>query len=154
MARRRSRFAPRRVSKTARVRILAKGPPRTTTTQQTYRNDDGYVLSGPEYPTVFSGLTGAELDTVDFETARGSVSAWGDSYGNRVDRFLASVGFVSDGDGSGAGSGRPALLMARVTTPGQPSMPTRSATASCHTFGPGTAASRVAPLWKDKARTA
>ena len=42
-----------------------------------------------------------------------SVNAWGDDYGNRVDRFLASAGFVSDEGGSGAGSGRPAILMAR-----------------------------------------
>ncbi len=60
-----------------------------------YRNDDGYVLSGPEYLTVFSGLDGSELATVPFEIARGTVSSWGDNYGNRVDRFVGAVAFVT-----------------------------------------------------------
>jgi rhamnogalacturonan endolyase len=92
---------------------LSKGPAANDDDAMDYRNDDGYVLAGPEYLTVFDGMTGTELATVNFETARGSVGSWGDDYGNRVDRFLASVGFVSDEGGSGKGSGRPALLMAR-----------------------------------------
>jgi rhamnogalacturonan endolyase len=93
--------------------FLSKGPAANDDDSADYRNAEGYVLSGPEYLTVFDGATGAELATVNFETARGTVSSWGDNYGNRVDRFLASVGFVSDMGGSGKGSGRPALLMAR-----------------------------------------
>jgi hypothetical protein len=78
-----------------------------------YRNDYGYVLTGPEYLTVFDGLTGAELATVNFEIPRGNVTDWGDGYGNRVDRFLASAAFLSDlGVGQNA-SGRPSILMAR-----------------------------------------
>lgn len=59
-----------------------------------YRNGDGYVLDGPEYYTLFDGATGAALDTVDYEPARGTVSSWGDKYGNRVDRFWGSVAYV------------------------------------------------------------
>lgn len=59
-----------------------------------YRNSDGYVLDGPEYYTLFDGATGAALDTVDYEPARGTVSSWGDKYGNRVDRFWGSVAYV------------------------------------------------------------
>lgn len=59
-----------------------------------YRNSKGYILSGPEYLTLFDGLTGAALDTVDYEPARGTVSSWGDKYGNRVDRFLATVAYL------------------------------------------------------------
>lgn len=59
-----------------------------------YRNSNGYVLSGPEYYTLFDGLTGTALDTVDYEPARGTVSKWGDSYGNRVDRFWGSVVYL------------------------------------------------------------
>ncbi|WP_276324191.1 rhamnogalacturonan lyase [Streptomyces sp. RFCAC02] len=70
-----------------------------------HRNSSGYVLSGPEYLTVFDGETGAALDTVDYVPGRGSVSSWGDSYGNRVDRFLAGTAYL-DGD-------RPSLIMAR-----------------------------------------
>jgi rhamnogalacturonan endolyase len=70
-----------------------------------YRNSSGYVLSGPEYLTVFDGLTGANLSTINFSPARGSVSSWGDSYGNRVDRFLATVAYL---DGV-----RPSIVMTR-----------------------------------------
>lgn len=56
-----------------------------------YRNSSGYILSGPEYFCIFSGETGAALKTQNYLPARGNVSAWGDSYGNRVDRFLAAV---------------------------------------------------------------
>jgi rhamnogalacturonan endolyase len=93
--------------------FLSLGPAADDDDGEDYRNGEGYVLSGPEYLSVFEGATGRELATVNFETARGNVSDWGDDYGNRVDRFLASVAFVSDEGGSGAGSGRPALLMAR-----------------------------------------
>ncbi|MEU1366833.1 rhamnogalacturonan lyase [Streptomyces sp. NPDC005803] len=70
-----------------------------------YRNSSGYVLSGPEYLTMFNGQTGAAMGTVDYVPARGTVSSWGDSYGNRVDRFLAGTAYL---DGS-----RPSLIMAR-----------------------------------------
>lgn len=70
-----------------------------------YRNSSGYILSGPEYLTVFSGQTGANLVTTDYIPARGTVSSWGDSYGNRVDRFLAGVAYL---DGT-----RPSIVMAR-----------------------------------------
>ncbi|XUL92309.1 rhamnogalacturonan lyase [Streptomyces galilaeus] len=70
-----------------------------------YRNSSGYVLSGPEYLTMFDGQTGKAMSTVDYVPARGTVSSWGDSYGNRVDRFLAGTAYL---DGS-----RPSLIMAR-----------------------------------------
>ncbi|WP_306207938.1 rhamnogalacturonan lyase [Actinoplanes sp. RD1] len=70
-----------------------------------YRNSSGYILTGPEYLTMFDGRTGAALSTVDYVPPRGTVSSWGDSYGNRVDRFLAGTAFL---DGT-----RPSLIMAR-----------------------------------------
>lgn len=70
-----------------------------------YRNSSGYVLSGPEYLTMFNGQTGKAIGTVDYVPARGTVSSWGDSYGNRVDRFLAGTAYL---DGS-----RPSLITAR-----------------------------------------
>jgi rhamnogalacturonan endolyase len=54
----------------------------------------GFVLNGPEYLTLFDGRTGKELHTVPYKPARGTVSSWGDSYGNRVDRFLACVAYL------------------------------------------------------------
>lgn len=59
-----------------------------------YRNSSGYILSGPEYLTVFNGATGAAMATTNYLPARGTVSSWGDSYGNRVDRFLAGVAYL------------------------------------------------------------
>ncbi len=59
-----------------------------------YRNSSGYVLSGPEYYTLFDGATGAALDTVNYNPQRGTVSSWGDNYGNRVDRFLGAVAYL------------------------------------------------------------
>ena len=59
-----------------------------------YRNSDGYILSGPEYLTIFNGLTGAEINSVAYNPGRGTVSNWGDKYGNRVDRFLACTAYL------------------------------------------------------------
>ena len=66
-----------------------------------YRNSSGYVLTGPEYLTVFDGATGAAIDTVDYVPARGSVDDWGDAYGNRVDRFLSATAYL-DGEHASA----------------------------------------------------
>lgn len=62
-----------------------------------HRNSSGYVLLGNEYLTVFDGLTGGALDTVAYDPPRGDVGSWGDTYGNRVDRFLAGVAYL-DGE--------------------------------------------------------
>jgi len=70
-----------------------------------YRNSSGYILSGPEYLTIFNGQTGAAMVTTNYWPPRGTVSSWGDSYGNRVDRFLACVAYL---DGV-----RPSLVMCR-----------------------------------------
>ena len=69
-------------------------------------NSTGKILDGPEYLTIFDGRTGAALATVDYIPPRGgSGQAWGDNYGNRVDRFLACVAYL---DGR-----RPSLVMCR-----------------------------------------
>lgn len=80
-----------------------------------WRNDRGYILSGPEYLTVFDGLTGKALATTDFIPARYPTSLtpttdelkqmWGDGYGNRMDRFLAGIAYL---DGK-----TPSLIMSR-----------------------------------------
>jgi hypothetical protein len=70
-----------------------------------FRNSSGYILSGPEFLTMFDGLTGAIRSTVNYDPPRGTVSSWGDSYGNRVDRFLAGTAYL---DGQ-----RPSLIVSR-----------------------------------------
>ncbi|HRZ97018.1 MAG TPA: rhamnogalacturonan lyase [Paludibacter sp.] len=67
------------------------------TTQITGSRMLGTVLNGPEYLTLFDGKTGAELNTIAYNPPRGSLSSWGDSYGNRSDRFLACVAYL-DGE--------------------------------------------------------
>jgi rhamnogalacturonan endolyase len=69
-----------------------------------WRNDKGYILAGPEYLTVFNGLTGAALSTVDYIPPRHPSSLtpttdqlkelWGDGYGNRMDRFLGAIAYL------------------------------------------------------------
>ena len=73
-----------------------------------YRNANGYVLSGPEYLTVFNGLTGAAIHTIFYNPNRAgtlggapdhpSKSFWGDNYGNRCDRYLACVAYLGGPD--------------------------------------------------------
>ena len=85
---------------------------------QDYRNSDGHVLSGPEYLTVFDGLTGKALHTTWYLPGRagtgsktstergdelGKVSTfpnsfWGDNYGNRSERYLAAVAYINGAD--------------------------------------------------------
>jgi Uncharacterized protein with a C-terminal OMP (outer membrane protein) domain len=80
--------------------FLSKGPAASDNDAADYRNTSGYILLGPEYLSVFSGLTGAELATTYFIPARNTsitsndVSGWGDNYGNRVDRFLACTAYL------------------------------------------------------------
>jgi rhamnogalacturonan endolyase len=93
-------------TKDATGAYLKLGPAANDTDTMIYRNSDGYVLTGPEYLTVFNGQTGAELATVNFDVARGTVSSWGDSYGNRVDRFLSTAAYLDS-------SGLPSFIMAR-----------------------------------------
>lgn len=79
-----------------------------------WRNERGYILSGPEYLSVFDGLTGKVLSTVDFIPPRHAKlnpttdelkQLWGDGYGNRMDRFLGAVAYL---DGK-----TPSLIMTR-----------------------------------------
>ena len=85
---------------------LKMGPAAGADNTVKYANSDGYILSGPEWYTIFAGKTGAELTTVNYKPPRyGNLnptgaqinSEWGDAYGNRVDRFLASVAYL-DGE--------------------------------------------------------
>lgn len=59
-----------------------------------YRNDNGYVLDGDEYLTVFNGLTGEAIDTIYYPNQLITASIWGDTYGGRCDRFTADVAYM------------------------------------------------------------
>ena len=74
-------------------------------TNKDYRNKVGRITQGPEYLTIFDGETGKAISTTDYVPARGDLEAWGDTYGNRVDRFLGGVAYL---DGQ-----HPSLVMCR-----------------------------------------
>lgn len=59
-----------------------------------WRNADGFIIDGPEYLSLIDGRTGTIIDTVEYDPPRGNVADWGDSWGNRVDRFLACVAYL------------------------------------------------------------
>ncbi len=69
-----------------------------------YLDANGYILRGPEYLSVFDGLSGKILATTPYlpgrypgktdPTSDELKAEWGDGYGNRVDRFLACVAYL------------------------------------------------------------
>src|SRR5690606_34588190 len=89
---------------------LSMGPAAGDNDSTNYQNGAGYVLSGPEYLSVFDGLTGKELSTVAYPIPRGNVGDWGDTYGNRLDRYNGGVAMVTDG---GTNTGRPSIVQQR-----------------------------------------
>ena len=56
--------------------------------------NQGRILTGNEYLTVFNGQTGEAMKTIDYVPLRGDISAWGDPRANRCDRFLACVTYL------------------------------------------------------------
>ena len=54
----------------------------------------GRILTGPEFISVFNGLTGEVMDTKPYIPERGNLMDWGDNYANRSDRLLAAVGYL------------------------------------------------------------
>jgi len=91
---------------------------KTTNNNADYRNSSGYILTGPEYLTVFNGETGAAIHTINYCPNRAMEvkntnsnpshnGNWGDAYGNRCDRYLATVAYL---DGS---SSNPSAVMCR-----------------------------------------
>lgn len=63
-------------------------------------NLTGRIMKGPEYITVFDGLTGRALDTQAYNPGRGEEGSWGDSHANRSERYLAAVGYFGQNKAS------------------------------------------------------
>lgn len=59
-----------------------------------YRSGNGRILSGNEFLTVFSGLTGEALYTTGYVPERGDLMGWGDDHANRSERYLACVAYL------------------------------------------------------------
>jgi hypothetical protein len=79
---------------------------KTAPTDPVFRNETGRVLAGPEYCSLLDGLTGKELDRVDWPP-RGNIADWGDAVGNRASRHLIGLAYL---DGQ-----RPSLIVLRGT---------------------------------------
>jgi hypothetical protein len=141
----------------------SNGPHPRSTTPDDYRfnnpnpnTTNGYVMHGPEFITVFNGLTGEELATTtwypkrdpdndnDNPTASRINTVWGDSYGNRLDRFLAGIAFC---DGIG-----PVQSFVEVTTRGRMSQPGTGAMANSRSVGLSAVIRRTSPI-AGRART-
>lgn len=67
-----------------RSKMNAGAPPR----------NQGRILTGNEYLTVFNGLTGEAMQTIDYIPPRGDLQDWGDTRANRSDRFLACIAYL------------------------------------------------------------
>ena len=79
-----------------------------TDNSRDYRNSSGHVTAGPEYLTVFNGLTGKAMHTIwynpnragnygETESLPSEKSFWGDTSANRSERYLAAVAHLDKG---------------------------------------------------------
>ena len=69
-----------------------------------HRNAEGHIVRGPEFLTVFDGLTGAALTTVNYwpsrhptkenPTSEEMKAVWGDANANRSERYLGCVAYL------------------------------------------------------------
>jgi rhamnogalacturonan endolyase len=95
------------VCKTADGTIDGKGKPIGDSSKdwRTYTANDptyGKIVNGPEYITVFNGLTGAALATEPFIPNRYPLNGWGgiggnggnDNNGGRADRYTAGIAYL------------------------------------------------------------
>ncbi|MCB9495514.1 MAG: pseudouridine synthase [Fibrobacteria bacterium] len=76
--------------------FLSKGPAASDDDSKDYRTSAGFITSGPEYLTIFRGLDGKELATVNYVPGRDPANGWGKTSEttNRVDRFLATAAWL------------------------------------------------------------
>jgi len=81
---------------------------RQTDNTKEYLNGGGQVMYGPEFLTVFSGETGDAIHTIYYNPNRGCfvggapesrTDLWGDDYGNRSERYLATVAMLDGKQG-------------------------------------------------------
>lgn len=77
--------------------------------EKDWTDESGKNLTGPLYLTVFNGIDGSITDTTDYDPqTKGDgwdLTSWGDSWGNRSERYLAAVGYL---DGK-----RPSMIFCR-----------------------------------------
>ena len=96
-------------TKDGKGNYLKKGPAAGVDNSQDLRGPRGMTLGGPEWLTVFSGADGSELDTIAYPVLYASHS-WGDTNGNRSQRFNGGFAFVKD---NGIATGLPSIIQQR-----------------------------------------
>ncbi len=69
-------------------------PTSSITSGHDFRNSGGYIFNEPEKFTIFNGEDGTMIDTVDYTPGRGTYN-WGDSYGNRSERYLSGTAYLN-----------------------------------------------------------
>ncbi len=89
-----------------KAEVALKSAPYAASPEEAFISEGGFVLEGPEYCSVLDGMTGEEIDKVDW-VARGDPREWGDDRGNRVNRNQIGVAYL---DGQ-----RASLLVLRGT---------------------------------------
>ncbi|MBE6286669.1 MAG: rhamnogalacturonan lyase [Mediterranea massiliensis] len=57
-------------------------------------SNQGRILIGNEYLTIFNGRTGKAMQTIDYIPQRGNLMDWGDNRANRSDRYLAAIAYL------------------------------------------------------------
>lgn len=78
---------------------------KTCDNSRQYGNENGHILAGPEFLTVFSGLTGEAIHTTWYIPNRAGGfnqegvnpegrAFWGDDHGNRGERYLACAAYL------------------------------------------------------------
>ncbi|MCH5185059.1 MAG: discoidin domain-containing protein, partial [Oscillospiraceae bacterium] len=85
---------------------------------------NGKNLTGPLFLTVFDGVTGAEIDSTEYDpqTTEKGAEIFGDGYGNRSERYLAAVAYL---DGV-----NPSMVFCRGYYPGKDAGPGRTVIAA------------------------
>jgi hypothetical protein len=89
-----------------KAEVACKSAPFAASQKDAFISSGGFVLEGPEYCSILNGITGEEIDHVDW-IVRGNPADWGDDRGNRVNRNQIGVAYI---DGK-----RPSLLVLRGT---------------------------------------
>lgn len=89
-----------------KAEVAMKASSYAATPEAAFMDDNSFIMRGPEYCTILDGVTGKEIDKIDW-IPRGNGADWGDPRGNRVNRNQIGVAYL---DGK-----TPSLLVCRGT---------------------------------------
>ena len=76
-----------------KAEVALKTAPQADSFEDSYANEEGRIIKGPEYISVFDGETGKTIDKKKW-IPRGDPSDWGDKVGNRMNRNMMGVAYL------------------------------------------------------------